>query len=304
MKKMKLLTFFSSIIPVTFFVACSSMTGDDYDSLDSSYPSDFKESEYAEVNPDIVLDQVSVKVVSYNDSVKLAGLKRDSVLEAALDSAFIEKIYTSFRPSTFRDRNKYPPFGVPKWPGFEEFLKDSLLADTVMFLADTNTFMKFMQMAGYPGEWNSFEDVLVDELPANMNVPNGVKIKPQIDAVLRFKALGVSPEDNVKLFDNFKAKVDLDAVRMQYVYYGQIEGRPYRYCKDDDSKDELQEPKPSEVQGKCAQVEVPTMTQATVFPSPQDLGTPVVSYCYFIVDFRPNTFCKDKASGDIYLIKK
>jgi hypothetical protein len=306
MKKMKLLTFFSSIIPVTFLVACSSMTGDDYDSFDSSYPSDFKESEYAEVNPDIILDQIAMKVVSYNDSVKLAGLKRDSVLEATLDSAFMEKIYTSFRPSTFRDRNKYPPTGVPKWPGFEGFLQDSLLADTVMFLADTNTFMKFMQISGYSGEWDSFNEMLADELPANLNVPNGIKIKPQIDAVLRFKALDVSPADNMKLFDKFKASIDLDLVRMQYAYYGQMEGRAYRYCNDNDSKDEVQESKPSEVQAKdCGQIEMPIMTQATVFVGPpQKLGTPAVNYCYFTVDFRPNTFCKDKASGDVYLIKK
>ncbi len=306
MIKMNLLKLFYSLIPVAFFVACSSMTGDDYDPLESSYPSDFKVSEYAELNPDIVLDQVAMRIASHNDSVKLAGLKRDSALEASLDSAFMEKIYMSFRPSTFRDRTKYPPSGVVKWPGFEAFLQDSLLADTIMFVADSNTFMKFFQISGYSGEWDSFQEMLADELPANLNVPNGVKIKPQIDAVLRFKALGVRPADNVKLVEKAETNVDLDIVRMQYAYYGQMEGRAYRYCNDGDDKEELQEPKPGEVQAAdCNKIDLPVMTQARVFVGPpQKLGSPAVTYCYFTVDFRPNTFCKDNASGDVYLIKK
>jgi hypothetical protein len=69
-----------------------------------------------------------------------------------------------------------------------------------------------------------------------------------------------------------KFPVDYNVIQMQYVLIGKVEGRPYRYCKDKESKT----------------LQVADSSQAVAVRTKWD--------------FSANAYCKNKKNGQVYLI--
>ncbi|HHX15671.1 MAG TPA: hypothetical protein GX724_05870 [Fibrobacter sp.] len=149
--------------------------------------------------------------------------------------------------------------------------------DLKAFFADAAVLQELYELLGYDSykKWTTLEEM------AKINVPRtyvgGVYSESKVNLftlVLEpFNSLDKTPEEDLSFVKNFE--VDSTLIELQYSFYGEIEGRPYRYCKADENEIVRDEADPE---------------QAFVNAK----GAP---------DFRPNRYCKDTVSGTVYLIK-
>lgn len=142
-------------------------------------------------------------------------------------------------------------------------------ADSAEFFADTaNLHLLYSQYAGITdtSDWASAADTIV---------------KARNIYLYKFYNLyGKTLSEELSYIKDSVA-VDLEAVKLQYMLYGQIEGRPYRYCKTG---------------------ETTTLRSLSQAASVNRAGIP---------DYRPNYYCCNAAEGSactddsqIYLIQQ
>lgn len=237
---MKLLKKLVWLTPVALIIACSSMIPED--SSEGMLPEDFVLSEYAEVNPDLAFFQVESKIKSDNKTLMASerAVKVDSIVKA--DST----------------------------------------ADATAFLADAATMETLYNFLKYNEQnpWTTFEEMSSKAIPRYEYAPDSFSVKSMVNLfqqiLLPFNSLGKTPAEDWTIIQSYYAQIDSVLIEKQYYLYGEIEGRPYRFCKADETVMTLRDKNDPE--------------QATL----NTLGTP---------DFRPNKYCKDAASGAVYLIK-
>lgn len=236
---MKLLKKLVWLTPVALIIACSSMIPED--SSEGMLPEDFVLSEYAVVNPDLAFFQVESKIKSDNKTLMASerAVKVDSIVKA--DST----------------------------------------ADATAFLADAATMEKLYDFLKYNEQnpWTTFEEMSSIAIPRYEYAPDSFSVKSMVNLfqqiLLPFNSLGKTPAEDWTIIQSYYAQIDSVLIEKQYYLYGEIEGRPYRFCKADETVTLRDKNDPE---------------QATL----NTLGTP---------DFRPNKYCKDAASGAVYLIK-
>lgn len=235
---MKLLKKLVWLTPVALIIACSSMIPED--SSEGMLPEDFVLSEYAEINPDLAFFQVESKIKSDNKTFMVSerAVKVDSIAKA--DST----------------------------------------ADATTFLADAATMETLYTFLKYNEQspWTTFEEMSTRNTPRYEFAPDSfsdgvVNLFQQI--LLPFNSLGKTPAEDLAIVQSYYDEIDSILIEKQYTLYGEIEGRPYRFCEADETVVLRDKNDPE---------------QATL----NTLGTP---------DFRPNKYCKDAASGAVYLIK-
>lgn len=239
MASMKLLKKLVWLTPVALIIACSSMIPED--SSEGMLPEDFVLSEYAVVNPDLAFFQVESKIKSDNKTLMASerAVKVDSIVKA--DST----------------------------------------ADATAFLADAATMEALYNFLKYNEQnpWTTFEEMSSKAIPRYEYAPDSFSVKSMVNLfqqiLLPFNSLGKTPAEDWTIIQSYYAQIDSVLIEKQYYLYGEIEGRPYRFCKADETVTLRDKNDPE---------------QATL----NTLGTP---------DFRPNKYCKDAASGAVYLIK-
>ena len=240
MASMKLLKKLVWLTPVALIIACSSMIPED--SSEGMLPEDFVLSEYAVVNPDLAFFQVESKIKSDNKTLMASerAVKVDSIVKA--DST----------------------------------------ADATAFLADAATMETLYNFLKYNEQnpWTTFEEMSSKAIPRYEYAPDSFSVKSMVNLfqqiLLPFNSLGKTPAEDWTIIQSYYAQIDSVLIEKQYYLYGEIEGRPYRFCKADETVMTLRDKNDP--------------AQATL----NVLGTP---------DFRPNKYCKDAASGAVYLIK-
>lgn len=146
-------------------------------------------------------------------------------------------------------------------------VKLAISSDSSEFFADTaNLHTIFSTYAGYPdSSWTGYE-----------SSPAVAKTA----FLYKFNYLGKSSADGLTSMRLFAA--DTTALKLQYVLYGEVEGRPYRYCKANEAKT------------------LRSLSQAASISAKS--GIP---------DYRPNYYCCNAAEGSactddsqIYLIQQ
>lgn len=159
----------------------------------------------------------------------------------------------------------------------EAISKEDSIADVTAFLADAAVMEELYNLLGYDSykKWTTLEEMAVILVPRTYTdgVYSAGKVNLFTLVLAPFNSLNKTPEEDLAFIKNFK--IDSTLIELHYSFYGEIEGRPYRFCKADENE---------VVQDKT------DPNQALLNAS----GAP---------DFRPNKYCKDAVSGTVYLIK-
>lgn len=128
-------------------------------------------------------------------------------------------------------------------------------ADNKLFNADT-LHLKYIitTFTGFPaGKWNDTISIPMKNVASFYNIQ------------------GYNSAQERAFYDSFQ--VDTTLIAYQYYYYGQAEGRPYKYC------------------------------EAGAYGAPRDSVAPTSISAKGAVDYRPMTFCKNMADNIVYLNK-
>lgn len=254
--------FFALTASVLF--GCSSMDIDYDESIESSYPSDFKISEYMELHPQIVSLQIKDYVEKFNSEQELSPEEIEADKQAFLaDPAVLKMVFTCPRYAGFTEADwdasmagteekvlenckvnlRYPYMNLDAVDGEGNKSVIRVFEPEVTYDTDGKTVVS---LKGYAEEEKKTEvsysisatltlakkqaTPVSDTLQCDTNTvhKDGKLGADDIVRVSAFNALGVADDTT------WLANVPLDTtvIGYQYLMFGRDHGWPYRRCKD------------------------------------------------------------------------
>lgn len=210
-----------------------------------------------------------------------SSMAPDNTMEGILPDDFVLSEYAEINPDIafFQVESKIKTSNSELTTS-NTITKEDSIADATAFLADSVVLKEIYQFLKYDVQtaWTSYAEMIAMEIPKYVYLDSfskTSKVNFIQQVLLPFNSLGSVPSEDLTIIQSNYTQIDSSLIELHYSFYGEIEGRPYRYCK---------------------------AGEAVVLKDRNDPAQATLN-AKNAADFRPNKYCKEAASGAVYLIK-